>query len=292
MKVGEGYLMQIHVVQPGESLWQIAQRYNSPVQEIMIMNSIQNPSFIYPGTTILIPSMDDHNVPIHNLYLPLENSRPSRTHVVIHFMSNALNNPQNPYNVQEAYRSFLDNGFSSHYLIDRSGEVYRLVDENRVAFHAGKGDLPGFPTYKDKLNEYSIGIELLAIGTRDEMLTMISPQTYDLISPSNYGYTDAQYRSLNLLLDDIIGRHPTIKKDRQHIVGHEEYAPGRKRDPGKLFDWSRINFTRQLIHTVKTGETLWLIAQKYGKTINSIAKRNNINPNSPLRVGQKLIIPQ
>lgn len=170
--------------------------------------------------------------------------------------------------------------------------MYRLVDENRIAFHAGKGSLPGFPAYQNKLNEYSIGIELMAIGTREEMLPLISAQTYESIAPSNIGYTDAQYRSLNLLLNDIIGRHPTIQRDRQHIVGHDEYAPGRKTDPGKLFDWSRINFTGQVVHTVKRGESLWLIAQKYGTTINSIAKWNNIIPNSPLWVGQKLIIPR
>jgi LysM repeat protein len=194
MKIGEGYLMQTHVVQPGESLWQIAQRYSTSVQKIIQINSIQNPSLIYPGTTLLIPFMDDHSVPIHNLYLPLENSRPRReniTHVVIHFSSNAATKPQDPYIVQDVYNIFVNYGVSAHYLIGRGGEIYRLVDENRVAFHAGKGNLPGFPKYKDKLNEYSIGIEILAIGTRDEMLPMISAQAYDSIAPSNNGYTDA-----------------------------------------------------------------------------------------------------
>ncbi|TDK58133.1 LysM peptidoglycan-binding domain-containing protein [Bacillus salipaludis] len=286
--------MQIHVVQPGESLRQIAQRYSTTVQEIIIMNNIQNPSMIYPGYKLSIPFVGTRIVSIRDLYLPLQNSKPRTeivTHVVIHFISNAASKPNDPYNIQDVYRIFLNNGVSSHYLIGRSGEVYRLVDENRVAYHAGKGNLPGFPSYQNRLNEYSIGIELLAIGTRDEMLPLMSAQTYEAIAPSNIGYTDAQYRSLNLLLDDIIGRHPTIKRDRQHIVGHDEYAPGRKTDPGKLFDWSRINFTGQLVHTVKGGESLWLIAQKYGTTINSIAKWNNINPNSPLWVGQKLTIP-
>lgn len=286
--------MQIHVVQPGESIWQIAQRYSTTVQEIIIMNNIQNQSMIYPGKILSIPFVGARNVPIRDLYLPLQNSKPRTeivTHVVIHFISNAASKQNDPYNVQDVYRIFLNNGVSSHYLIGRNGEVYRLVDENRVAFHAGKGSLPGFPAYQNRLNEYSIGIELMAIGTREEMLPLISAQTYEAIAPSNIGYTDAQYRSLNLLLNDIIGRHPTIKRDRQHIVGHDEYAPGRKTDPGKLFDWSRINFTGQLVHTVKRGESLWLIAQKYGRTINSIAKWNNINPNSTLWVGQKLTIP-
>ncbi|MCC5910095.1 MAG: LysM peptidoglycan-binding domain-containing protein [Clostridiaceae bacterium] len=43
-------------------------------------------------------------------------------------------------------------------------------------------------------------------------------------------------------------------------------------------------------HTVATGDTLWLIAQKYHTTIDEITQKNNItNPNNIL-VGQKLII--
>jgi N-acetyl-anhydromuramyl-L-alanine amidase AmpD len=185
----------------------------------------------------------------------------------------------------------VNNGVSTHYLIGRNGEVFRLVDENRVAFHAGRGSLPGFPGYENRLNEYSIGIELLAIGTQEEMLAFMPAQTYQLISPSNIGYTDAQYRSLNLLLDDILRRQPSIVRDRRHIIGHDEYAPGRRTDPGRLFDWSRIKVIGQYVHTVQRGETLWSIAQRYGTTINAIAQWNNINPNTYLYIGQRLLIP-
>ena len=123
------------------------------------------------------------------------------------------------------------------------------------------------------------------------MLAFMPAQTYASISPSNIGYTDVQYRSLNLLLDDIIRRHPTIVRDRQHVVGHDEYAPGRRTDPGRLFNWSRLRVIGQLVHTVKSGETLWSIAQRYGFTINAIAHWNNINPSNILLVGQKLLIP-
>lgn len=254
--------MPTHVVQPGESLWQIAQRYKTSVQEIIRVNNILNPNTIYPGTALNIP---ERTVAIQNYYLALQNSKPRTeniTHVAIHFISNAANNPRNPYNVQDIYRIFLNGGVSTHYLIGRNGEIYRLVDENRVAYHAGKGSLPGFPGYENRLNEYSIGIELMAIGTRDEMLPFFPSQAYDLISPSNIGYTDAQYRSLNLLLDEIIKSHPLIVRDRQHVVGHDEYAPGRRTDPGRLFDWSRLRIIGQFVHIVRRGDTLWSIAQR------------------------------
>jgi N-acetyl-anhydromuramyl-L-alanine amidase AmpD len=189
----------------------------------------------------------ESNVQIKNLSLPSQNSKirtKQVTHVLIHFISNAAIKPQNPYHIQDIYRIFVNSGTSSHYMIARDGTIYLLVDENRVAFHAGKGELPGLPAYKNKMNEYSIGIELLGIGTRNEMLPMMSESTYHLISSKNIGYTDAQYRSLNILLNKIFKQHPSIKKDRKHIIGHDEYAPNRKTDPGKLFDWSRLWFIK------------------------------------------------
>ncbi|MFZ3589016.1 N-acetylmuramoyl-L-alanine amidase [Bacillus sp. DJP31] len=180
-----------------------------------------------------------------NSLLPLENSKPRIgiiSHVVLHFISNVKHNPAEPYNLEDIKTIFIENGFSAHYLIGREGQVYRLVPEERIAFHAGPGFLSEFSAYENRLNDYSIGIELMAIGTRDEMLPILRSQTYELVDPSLIGYTDAQYESLNTLLNDLHKRNPDIRRSRKHVVGHDEYAPVRKTDPGSLFDWSRIGY--------------------------------------------------
>lgn len=179
------------------------------------------------------------------LYLPEENYGHRKelvTHAVIHFSSYAAITPENPYNVMDIYRTFADYGVSAHYLIDRDGEIYQMVPEDKVAYHAGKGGLVHLPEYKDKLNHYSIGIEILAIGTEEEMLPMLSRETYQKIKQTDIGYTNAQYNALSIIIDDLVARYPNMKKDRLHIVGHDEYAKGRKTDPGSLFDWTRIGF--------------------------------------------------
>src|SRR3954451_5277706 len=96
----EVYVLLTHVVQPGESLWQIAQRYNISVQEIIRINNIQNPNSIYSGTVLTIPN---RSLAIQNYYLPLQNSKlrtENITHVVVHFISNAASKPRDPYNIQ------------------------------------------------------------------------------------------------------------------------------------------------------------------------------------------------
>jgi N-acetyl-anhydromuramyl-L-alanine amidase AmpD len=185
------------------------------------------------------------SLPTINYLLPQKNSEERITpitHIVFHFTSNAAQNPENPYNPNNIRETFLDYGISAHYMIGREGEIYLLVPENRIARHAGKGDLKDFPHYKDELNKYSIGIEMLAIGTKEEMNSMVPAKTYDAIPRPHIGFTEAQYQSLQNLVSDIVNRNPAIKKDRAHIIGHDEYAPNRKTDPGSLFNWTEIGF--------------------------------------------------
>ncbi|MBS8265704.1 N-acetylmuramoyl-L-alanine amidase [Mesobacillus boroniphilus] len=202
-------------------------------EEAVAKAEVEKPKVVQAG--VQIPVIKD--------FMPRLNFVPRsdvKTHVVLHFSSNAVGNPENPYVYEEIRKVFDEYDVSPHYMIDRNGQIYYMLPETRAARHAGKGDLADFPDYADHLNRYSIGIELMAIGTGEEMATMMSTEDYKKIPQEHIGYTDAQYDALNLLLDDIVARNRNIKKDRDHIIGHDEYAPERKTDPGSLFDWSRV----------------------------------------------------
>ena len=88
------------------------------------------------------------------------------------------------------------------------------------------------------MNKRSIGIEILAIGSKSDMSIYMSGSEYDKIDPSLIGYTDRQYEALGLLIADICAGY-SIPTDREHIIGHDEYNPN-KNDPGELFDWERL----------------------------------------------------
>ena len=181
--------------------------------------------------------------------MPLEFSRPrdpalAVDMVMIHFSSDVVRRPEAPYDAERVIAVYQEYGVSAHYLIDRGGRVYRLVAEDRVAFHAGKGRLPWQPAREDRMNHHSIGIELLAIGSREDMAPFLSREKYDALDAGLIGFTDEQYRALSALVDDITSRRPAIRKDRRHVIGHSEYAPGRRTDPGALFDWSRVGLTQ------------------------------------------------
>ena len=166
--------------------------------------------------------------------------------VLLHFSSDVIKNPDDPYRVSRMIDIFTTYSVSAHYMVARDGTVLRLVPETRVAFHAGKGRRPTPPEHLNTLNESSIGIEILAIGSKKDM--SIFKMDYDALvaaRPELRGYTAAQYRAISALLDDIVARNPRVKRDRTAIIGHDEYAPGRKTDPGELFDWTRIGLPRE-----------------------------------------------
>jgi N-acetylmuramoyl-L-alanine amidase len=106
---------------------------------------------------------------------------------------------------------------SAHYLIDEDGTVWRLVAEERRAWHAG---VSCWRRRRD-INGASIGIELVNPGH----------------GPDYRPFPEPQMAALETLARDIIARHPIPPR---HVLGHSDVAPQRKADPGELFDWQRL----------------------------------------------------
>jgi N-acetylmuramoyl-L-alanine amidase len=112
---------------------------------------------------------------------------------------------------------------SSHYLVrDEPPTVYRLVDENRRAWHAG----PSFWAGHSNLNSSSIGIEIVNPGYKD------TPEGR-VYAPFSQPQIDAVIQ----LSKEIVARHG-IRPER--IIGHADIAPGRKQDPGPAFPWKQF----------------------------------------------------
>lgn len=158
--------------------------------------------------------------------------------VVIHATSAVVNHRDEPFDPEHIRDIFRDSEVSTHYIIDRSGKIFCFVREDRVAWHAGRGEFAGDEKLTNHMNAYSIGIELMGIGTREEMSVYLTEQEYAALDPSIAGFTDAQYEALAGLVSDLCSRYG-IPADRSHIIGHGEYSQN-KWDPGALFDWDRL----------------------------------------------------
>lgn len=182
--------------------------------------------------------------------------------IVIHYTAG--------FSAEDAIRTMRDDGLSVHYMIDRNGFVISkeneeeivsrrlferkaFVEEDKVAQHAGcydpreeeqripcKGEKPepGEKCCID-VNARSIGIELVNLGDVCEWAGDACENKIERNGIIWEEFSEEQMESLTSLVADIASRY-NILIDRDHIIGHNEVAPGYKSDPGPAFNWTRF----------------------------------------------------
>jgi AmpD protein len=124
------------------------------------------------------------------------------------FFCNRLEQTEHPY-----FKEIHHLQVSSHLLIERHGAIKQYVAFDKRAWHAGKSSYQG----REKCNDFSIGIELEGVESVD--------------------YAEAQYQALANVIRVLQKTYPTARE----MAAHSAIAPGRKTDPGPLFDWSKLN---------------------------------------------------
>jgi N-acetylmuramoyl-L-alanine amidase len=146
---------------------------------------------------------------------------------------------------------------SAHYCVDEDGTIYRLVDERKRAWHAGKSRWRGVAD----VNSASVGIEIVNPG-------------------HEFGYRefpDEQIAALIPLIASIKERHGI---SRGNIVGHSDVAPARKEDPGELFPWNALakrrlalpSPTRELVDPFWTDAGFILALERFGYDVTEEKK--------------------
>lgn len=114
---------------------------------------------------------------------------------------------------------------SAHYLITRAGEIYQLVKDENMAWHAGRVNKPTWSGLIKKAgiavnpNYYTIGIEH-------------EGQPYQAL-------TEAQYQA-TLWLHGMLCKKYNIPIDDEHIIGHYRIYSLKPNCPGRNFPWERL----------------------------------------------------
>ncbi|MGI5921080.1 MAG: N-acetylmuramoyl-L-alanine amidase [Syntrophomonadaceae bacterium] len=110
---------------------------------------------------------------------------------------------------------------SARYLVTKAGQIYQLVKDENVAWHAGIVNKPNWPLYDGtNPNYYTIGIEHEALAGE--------------------ALTEQQYQATLWLHRQLIAKWG-IPVDRDHIIGHYRLdSVNRKNDPGQGFPWDRL----------------------------------------------------
>jgi AmpD protein len=119
------------------------------------------------------------------------------------FFTNRLDPGGHPY-----FEGLREMRVSAHFFVRRDGEVVQFVPVGRRAWHAGVSEWRG----RARCNDFSIGVELE--GADDASF-----------EPAQYGRLAEIVRML----------HKQVPLEA--ITAHSDIAPGRKTDPGPLFEW-------------------------------------------------------
>lgn len=107
---------------------------------------------------------------------------------------------------------------SAHILIDEDGTTYRLVADEKRAWHAGHAYWRGL----SDVNSASVGIELVNPG-------------------HEHGYRVFPEAQIEALIEACLNLKAKYDIPDQGVVGHSDVAPGRKADPGELFPWEQLS---------------------------------------------------
>ena len=107
---------------------------------------------------------------------------------------------------------------SCHYLINRKGDLTQMVNDNKVAWHAGKSKWKNF----NNLNKFSLGIELVNRGHK-------------------FKYENFSLPQINRLIKLCKKLKKKYKIKPQNFLGHSDIAPLRKVDPGEKFPWKKLS---------------------------------------------------
>ncbi|OYW64357.1 MAG: N-acetylmuramoyl-L-alanine amidase [Hydrogenophilales bacterium 12-64-13] len=172
---------------------------------------IDDAGWYAPAHRMPSPNCDDRPpgagvelIVIHNISLP---PGVFTGDAVIALFTNRLDWDAHPY-----FQGIRGLQVSAHFFIRRDGTLIQFVPCGLRAWHAGASSWRG----RERCNDFSVGIELEG---SDEA-----------------SFTDTQYARLQTLIDALKQRYPI-----QDVAGHSDIAPGRKTDPGPLFDWTRLH---------------------------------------------------
>ena len=156
--------------------------------------------------------------------------------LIIHYFSGRWQFPEDRFNMQKCWDLFVDLNLplekrknykmedfpgiiygSATFLVGREQEeIWRLVPEGFESRHAGRSSWVIDGIEKKNLNYYSDGIEIINDGLEE--------------------YLDWQYEAVAWL-------YRMYYKDKvplKLVRGHEEIAPGRKKDPGTKWNWDKF----------------------------------------------------
>ena len=258
-----------YVVKSGDSLWSIAKKYNTTVDELKAANNLKN-NLLSVGQILRIPTTKEEESGNYIIYIVKSGDN---------LYSIAKNYDVSVANIKELNKLLNDNLSIGQQLLIPVEEKIIQTDYNTYTVKSGDSLYSIAKKYNTSVNELvsingltsnvlSIGQQIL-VPTSTEIIEEDPVETYttyiiksgdNLYAIANkYGVAVSEIMNLNKLTSNLLSIGQVLK----------------------------IPSSNEITYIVKSGDNLYSIASKYNTTVNEIKQKNNLNN---LSIGQILVI--
>ncbi len=289
----------IHTVQKGESLWEIAQQYHLSLEQLSKVNQLKQPNSLYIGQEVKIPLTDNNNI-----YREGNNSTVTDGQEPLVFqkeksdlkdISTSLNQEfkesvkeidyvvkpgENLWTIAQNYHVSLKELSQANDLENEErltiGQIIKIPlwdkhsDDKEKATQ--KEDKKPEDSYVEHIVLYGETISTIAQKYHIPIETICQ---LNQISTKDYIYPGQRIKiRVNEQVSSALVSLPEEEKKEDDIQPNQEIAEN-----------------ENVYYTVKPGDTLCGIAQKYAVSVEGIVAVNYLTNKNVLSVGQKLQIP-
>ena len=254
-----------YIVKSGDSLWSIAKKFNTTVDELKRLNNLTSNSLSI-GQILRIPKSNEKPSGPTNFYIVQKGdslwSIAKKFNTTVDELKKLNNLKNEVLNIGDQLIVPDNTTPQNNYIVQRGDSLWSIAKK----FNTTVDELKKLNNLTS--NSLSIG-QTLKIPNNDGENIPSQSATYT-VQKGDSLYTIA--RKFNTTVDELmkLNNLSTNLLD----IGQVLYVP---------------NNTTQNTYTVKSGDSLWSIANKFNTTVNEIKRKNNLT-NNLLNVGQKLII--
>ena len=246
-----------HIVESGENISVIAQRYHVPVETICQLNKISVEDYVFPGQRIKIKSSEkvtDETLVSEDIKIKGDSVQPV------------------------------------HYTVKQGDTLWSIAKNYDVSM---EGIIA--VNYLNNKDILTVGqkLEIPALGGLNQGDNIIQTVEYTVVKgDSLWNIAD----KFDVKMHEIININK-LQNITQLSVGQKldipasEKAIASNQGTKTAVTLTQDEKPKDIIHYVQKGDTLWGISRKYQVSLQSVTQANSLSESSRLTVGQKLVIP-
>ncbi len=297
--LSESAPMLIHTVKKGESLWEIAQQYHLSLEQLSKVNELKQPNSLYIGQEVKIPISDSNDICMSD-----NNSTGTDRQAILSFQEEkaSLKEISTELNLE-----FKESVNEIEYVVKPGENLWTIAQNYQVSLKELSqandleneerltiGQIIKIPLWEKSSDNKEKAIQKEDKETESSYIEhiVLYGETITTIAQKYHTPIETICQLNQITTRDYIypGQRLKVKVNGQILPEVVQLPEEEKKENSSQAD-KEIAETETVYYTVKPGDTLCGIAQKYAVSVEGIVAVNYLTNKDKLFVGQRLQIP-